>query len=360
LVFGRGRYREASRWFRCLPIWLVFLAPAGCASPPASGSDYAHAGDSLDLGTRVDRYLRQRVNKGYSGVVLIARDDSVLVHAAYSRDNSITTESVFWIGSVSKPLTAAAVLRLRDEGRLSLSDPLTRFFQQVPPDKQEITVRHLLTHTAGLGEYYAADGISDRDAAVRALLARPLERAPGTGYGYSNDAYNLLAAVIEVAAGLPFETYVRDRVLSPAGMNSTGFWGEARERASFAPVAIRLAQTPNWGHKGATGMSSTAGDLYQWHLALEGDAVLPDSTRRQAFTEQVQKPNGGAYGYGWQVARTRRETTLLAHGGAESRLRHFASLYRFIDEGIVVITLSNAREEVAQETFGGLLRVLFP
>lgn len=355
-----GPNRDGSRPARCLAILLAYLVAAGCVSPPGSVSDYAYAGDGYDIGTRADEYLRQQVNRGYSGVVLIAKDDSVLLHAAYSRDNSITRESVFWIGSVSKTITAAAVLRLRDEGRLSLSDPITRFFEQVPQDKQEITVRHLLTHTAGFGEHYAADGIADRAAAVRALLARPLERAPGTGYGYSNDAYNLLAAVIEVAAGMPFETFVRDQVLLPAGMSATGFWGETREAASFAPVAMRKAQTSNWGYRGATGISSTAGDLHQWQRALEGENVLPDSTRRQAFMEQVRKPNGGAYGYGWQVARTRRETTLLAHGGAESQLRHFASLYWFPDERIVVIALSNSREEMAQETFSGLLRVIFP
>jgi CubicO group peptidase (beta-lactamase class C family) len=186
-----------------------------------------------------------------------------------------------------------------------------------------------------------------------ARLTQVLGRRP-------NDAYNHLAAVIEVAAGQPFETYVRERVLSPAGMHATGFWGEPRTSASFAPVAKRLAPIPNWGYKGATGISSTAGDLHRWHLALAGNAVLPDSTRRQLVMEQVQKPNGGAYGYGWQVARTRRGTTLLAHSGAESELRHFASVYRFVDEGVVVIALSNAREEIAQETFSGLLRVLFP
>lgn len=338
----------------------VLVLLAGCEAPPAGESAHAPAGQDLDLGTRVDRYLNERVNHGYSGVVLIAKDGEVVVHAAYTRDRSVTTESVFWIGSVSKTLTAAAVLRLRDEGRLSLADPITRFFDQVPADKLEISVEHLLTHTAGFGERYAADGIADRDAAVRALLARPLERAPGSGYGYSNDAYNLLAAIIEVASAQPFEVYLRERVLSPAALNNTRFWGETVSTASFAPVAKRPVLAPNWGYKGATGISSTAGDLYRWHLALMGDAVLPDSTRREMFRAQVQKPNGGAYGYGWQVARTSRGTTLLAHGGAESELRHFASLYRFVDEDVVVVALSNSREDQAQETLRGILRELFP
>lgn len=346
--------------FYWLPAWLVVWLTIGCTSPPAGGFGDVSLGDSLDLRGRADQYLRGRVARGFSGVVLIAKGGEILLHEAYSREASITTESVFWIGSVTKPIAAAAILRLRDDGHLALSDSINRFFDQVPPDKQSITIRHLLTHTAGFGETYAADGIADRPTAVQAILARPLRRPPGAEYGYSNDAYNLLAAVVEVVADQPYEVFVRERILSPAGMHASGFWGEVRAEDRLAPVGKRFSLNPGWGFKGATGISSTAADLYRWHLAMGEDVVLPDSTRRQAASEQVQKRNGGAYGYGWQVARTARGTRLLAHSGAESELRHFAFLYRFIDEDIVVIALSNSPEGIAQETFGGLLRVLFP
>ncbi|HEX8386509.1 MAG TPA: serine hydrolase domain-containing protein, partial [Rubricoccaceae bacterium] len=244
--------------------------------------------------------------------------------------------------------------------RLSLSDPLTRFFPDVPEDKRAITVRHLLTHTAGLGDHYAADGVVDRDDAVRALLARPLERAPGTAYGYTADAYNLLALVVEVASGQPFEGYLRSEVLEPAAMTETGFWSEPDLPVPQAPARRLTEPLPNWGWRGATGISSTVDDLYRWHLALLSDAVLGDSTRAEAFAPQVARPNGGHYGYGWQVARTPRGTTLLAHSGAEDGLRHFAALYRYVEDGVVVIALSNSSEDEAFGTLRGVLGVVFP
>jgi CubicO group peptidase (beta-lactamase class C family) len=343
---------------RLIAIWLVVFSACACAAPGTQPSAGSASNEEPDLQRRLDTYLRERVNKGFSGVVLVAEDGEVVLSRAYSRDRSLTPETGFWIGSVSKTFTAAAILRLRDEGRLALSDPISRFFAAVPLDKQDITIRHLLTHTAGLRERYAADGMEERDQAVRAILAHPLERPPGAGYAYTNDAYNLLAAVIEVASEQPFEMFLRDQVLTPAGMTETGFWGE-RPVVPLAPSSKRRPGS-NWGFRGATGMSSTVGDLYRWHLALLDDIVLQSGSRREAFAPQVQKANGGAYGYGWQVARTSRGTTLVAHGGAESELKHQAALYQYLDEGVVVIVLSNAREKVAQETLRGVLRKVFP
>ncbi|HEX9953327.1 MAG TPA: serine hydrolase domain-containing protein [Rubricoccaceae bacterium] len=339
-----------------LPLALL----VGCGTLPAPPDAVPITGPPADLPARLDGYLRGRVADGYSGVVLVAQNGEVVFHRAYSRDRALTPETAFWIGSVSKTLTAAAVLRLRDEGRLSLSDPITRFLDDIPADKRAITVRQLLTHTAGLGEHYAADGITDRDGAVQAILARPLERAPGAGYGYTGDAYNLLAAIVEVASEEPFETYLREAVLRPAGMVNTGFWGEPNPSAVLAAAGRATSTAPNWGFRGATGLSSTAGDLYRWHLALLADTVLAESTRQEAFAPQVEKPGGGAYGYGWQVTRTPRGTTLVSHGGAESGLGHYAGMYQYIDEDVVVIALSNATEDEAQETLRGVLRMLFP
>lgn len=331
------------------------LAALLAACAPAQRTAAADPADALadSLGAR----LRQQAESGFSGVVLVARDGGVVLREAYGPD--VTPESPFWIGSVSKTVTAAAVLRLRDGGRLALTDSLPQFFDGVPPDKREITVRHLLTHTAGLGENYAADGVADRAAAVRSILAPPLTRAPGEGYGYTNDAYTLLAAVVEVASGQPFEAYLREHVLRPAGMNQTGFWGGPNPGGPLAPSGTPEAPGPNWGFRGATGLSSTADDLYRWHLALLGDAVLPDRTRREAFAPQVDRSSGRAYGYGWQVVRTPRETTLLAHNGAESGLDHYAYLYRYVDDGVVVVVLSNAPEAVARETLRAVLQAVF-
>jgi CubicO group peptidase (beta-lactamase class C family) len=166
------------------------------------------------------------------------------------------------------------VLRLQDQGELSVDDPLPRFFEGVPQDKRTITVHHLLTHTSGLPLRYAADGLRDRSEAVRTILALPLECPVGEAWHYSGDGFVLLAAVIEVASGKTFEEYLRMEVLAPAGMKDMGFWGlpggaypappaDPEKVKQLAPTVFQDGQTvANWGWRGSTGMHGTGRDLH--------------------------------------------------------------------------------------------------
>ena len=132
--------------------------------------------------------------------------------------------TVYDIGSVSKQFTAAAVLRLQMQGRLRVADPVDRFFDGVPEDKRRITVRHLLTHTAGL-----VDSLGDdydpltRQAMITGALSSGLRTRPGARYHYSNVGYSLLAAIIEKASGMGYEDYLAQELFAPAGMSQTGY-----------------------------------------------------------------------------------------------------------------------------------------
>jgi CubicO group peptidase (beta-lactamase class C family) len=316
-----------------------------------------------DLGGALDIFLRSQVERGFSGVVLVAQGDSVVLHRAYSADARLTPETAFWIGSLTKPFAATAILKLQEQGHLSVSSSISEYLPDVPSGKRAMTIHQLLTHTSGLGHRYVSEGITNREEAIRTILALPLEHAPGQ-YGYSNDGYSLLAAIISRVSGLPYEEYLRRYLLEPAGMTQSGFWGEP-VAAAEAPVApVRNTPKPrvaiaNWGYRGATGLRSTARDLLRWHRALLGDSVLADSTKSAAFSPQIRRSEDAAYGYGWQVLRTNRGTTLIAHSGAESGLDHYSSLRRYIDEGIAVVLLSNAPEELTWDVQRGLLAVLF-
>ena len=352
------------------------LAIAACASPaatpvpaaapvPAPPPPPAAPATSIDaaLAQRLDEYLRAQVERGFSGVVLVARDDGIVLHQAYSTDPAITAGTAFWIGSLTKPFAAAAILQLQEQGRLSVHDRLAEHLPDVPADKQGLTLHHLLTHTSGLGHRYASEGITDREDAIRTILALPLERAPGE-YGYSNDGYSLLAAIVSRVSGLGYEEYLRRHLLAPAGMTESGFWGvpvaehEAPVASVRQPPAARVAD-PNWGYRGASGLRSTAEDLLRWHRALLGGRILADSTKAAAFSTQVRRSEDAGYGYGWQVLRTGRGTTLIAHTGAESGIDHYASLRRYTDEGIAFVLLSNAPEELTWDVHRGLLATLF-
>ncbi|HEY7684246.1 MAG TPA: serine hydrolase domain-containing protein [Gemmatimonadales bacterium] len=303
-----------------------------------------------DLAQRVDEFLVRAADSGFNGSVLIARSAHIVLHKAYGWADRqhrlrVTTATPFWIASISKQFAAAAILKLAEQRRLSVSDSISRFFGAVPEDKRGITIHHLLTHTAGLQQQYAADGIADRDAAVRAILAVPSATVPGGGFNYSNDAYNLIAAIVEIASGRPYEDYVREQLLEPAGLKQTGFWGPAEhpEVAAILGAAPGVG-SPNWGYRGAVGMYSTPGDLYHWCRALEGHQVLSEKDVRKLLTPNVTRGSTGV-AYGWFVSQTARDTRSVWTRGYEG-FGHGGVLATYPEEQVTIIIVTNSGETV--------------
>jgi CubicO group peptidase (beta-lactamase class C family) len=275
---------------------------------------------------RLDAIVRAQADSGFAGVVLVARDTSVLLEKAYSPQagKRLTLSSKFNIGSMTKGFTAAAILRLRAQHRLSFNDPISRFFPHAPETKRGITVFHLLTHTSGLRGHSAGTGIMRRDGAVNAILALPLEYPPGTHYRYSDDDYQLLAAIIEVTSGLTWEEYVKRELLVPARMESTDFQGG------------------DWGHKGANGMRSTARDIARWVTAIH-DARLfgrAESLELESPLMHVRSepPFEIHYGYGARVYVRNGRVVEVLHSGIGDAGN--TSIARVLSDGTVVVVLS--------------------
>ena len=282
---------------------------------------------------RLDAIVRAQVDSGFSGVVLVARDTTVVLEKAYSgrTGKPVTLSSVFNIGSMTKGFTAASILRLRTQHRLSFSDPVSRFFPYVPESKRGITVFHLLTHTSGLRGHSAGAGIMRRNGAANAILSLPLEYAPGTHYRYSDDDYQLLAAITEIASGLSWEDYVKREFLGPARMASTGFQGG------------------DWGHKGANGMRSTVRDIYRWLIAIHDSRSIgrAESSELESPLMHVRSepPFEIHYGYGSRVyVREGRvaEWTYTGTGDAGN-----TSIARVLSDGTIVIVLSTSGQHRA-------------
>jgi CubicO group peptidase (beta-lactamase class C family) len=255
----------------------------------------------------LNRCLREKLDsQGFSGAVLTSDGKTIQLDQGYGP--GITTHTRFYIASITKQFTAAAILRLEEEGRLSVKDLISRYLKDVPPDKAGITIHHLLTHTSGLAQNYAADGIANRDEAVKALLKVPLKSSPGERFGYSDDGYNLLAVIVEIASRQSYESFLRQNLLGPAGMTQTGFWAErlAKGESPIAPMRRDVPpgnKLPNWGFRGSTGMFSTTGDLYKWQQALFADKVLTKPSRVRLLTPYAPTPRG-MYTYGWFVSKT--------------------------------------------------------
>jgi CubicO group peptidase (beta-lactamase class C family) len=319
------------------------------------------AGAGSFSASELDSALQVEARAGFSGVVRVARDDSVRFEKAYgaaAAAGQAAADLPFWIASDTKQFTAAAILRLQERGRLSVTDPITRFFPGTPPDKRAITVHQLLTHTSGLPSAFRADGIVDRDRAVAAILRLGLRSRPGEKHSYSNDGYVLLAAVVEIASEVPFDSYLADSLFAPAGLARTGLWGHEPSRLVIAPLADPAQarrrrshvyrdgrSVANWGYRGPTGAYSTARDLHAWVEALRGGAVLGPAARAALVGRHVLVRSEGRSesfaAYGWGVRVEDGRDVAYGHTGGEDWLGH-SSVLRWTPEGECVVVLANS------------------
>ncbi len=311
-------------------------------------------------GTLIDSYFEALETGGFSGTVLVARKGELLLHKGYGladREMKIrcTTETVFDIGSITKQFTAAAILRLEAEGKLRVEDRLSKHLEGVPEDKKDITLHHLLTHTSGLDHAYGEDDdYAPRDLAVRLFLRMPLITAPGERYRYSNPGFSLLAAVVEKLSGMTYEEYLHDRFFRPAGMTQTGYfiprWNVMRVSRNYSGQEDNgWTFNRNWGPEGPYwhlygngGILTTSGDLYKWEQALMSDRFLSAEAREKLLGRHAPENDetGSFYGYGWRVGTTENDMAYSGHGGG-SGWGVSAAYFRFPEEGILVLVLSN-------------------
>ena len=296
----------------------ALLAGGAASSAEATGIDR-----ETRLHERIGARLEAARRTGFSGAVLVARRGRTVFargvgFADRRRAIRVTPRTVFDIGSITKPLTAAAVLALVEDGRLALSDPLGARLAGVPADKQAITLRQLLEHRAGLPEYVVDAAGGDfaelsRDEALTRILGRPLRFAPGSDYGYSDAGYTLAAAVVEDAAGVPFERFLRERILARAAMTSAGFYGDDRGRPSRVAIGYggrrhgpRNAPDAwshvSWSLKGAGGVVASARDLARWTRRLwAGDVLSPSGVRTyyEILAAPAALPRGSGFVLGY-------------------------------------------------------------
>ena len=290
-------------------------------------------GAHTSAAARLDAALRADAAHGFTGAVLVARGDALVLDAAYGA--TVATTSRFWIASAGKQFTAAAILACAERGWLSVDDPLSRWFSDAPADKRAITIRQLLSHTAGLDQTYASEGAADRDAAVARMLAAPVVDAPGAAFHYSNDDDQLAAAIVELASHAAYQDFVRT-LFARAGLTDTGFAGDpgaARVVAGRRPRPARL-DTPGWG---AQGVYSTTHDLFRWYRALRAGRVLAPAGVAAMFTP-VAPIHEGEAALGWFAGPTAAGPAIFVRGNEDWGPNALLYAYPARDEIIVVLT----------------------
>lgn len=238
-------------------------------------------------------------------------------------------DTVYRIASISKPLSATAVLQLVERGRVQLDDPVWKHVPAFRERPAVITLRHLLTHTSGVrhykpGEFEMKDHFDSINEAIAIFKDDPLLFTPGTQYSYSSYAYNLLAGVVESGSGLAFDAYMKENVWGPSGMASTRLEhpGEivphrARQYVKAGNGRVRNAPYADLSIKWAGGgIVSTVEDLARFHIALNRGKLLTPETLAQAYTPfTLSDGKTTSYGLGWQVNLDERGRTWIAHGG---------------------------------------------
>jgi CubicO group peptidase (beta-lactamase class C family) len=311
--------------------------------------------------TKIDKRFSELAKKNFSGVALVVQDGEVLLAKGYGFADRVgktpyTTDTVFDIGSITKPFTASAVLKLEMDDKLKITDSITKFWKDVPEDKREITLHHLLTHTAGFKDSLGGDYEKiDRGDFVTLALASKLRSKPGTTFSYSNVGYSLLGAVIERVTGGSYETYLHDRLFKPAGMTKTGYalpnWGKSELARGYqidkdwgTPLNREWAEDgPYWHLRANGGLLSTVGDLYRWSVALREDEILSIEAKQKQFTPHVSEglfAGGNHYGYGWSIGKTQHGTPAWEHNGSNGVF--FADLRIYPEDRLVLVFATNA------------------
>lgn len=303
------------------------------------------------LREQLDHVATAAEANGFNGSIDIEIDGRTILNKGYGwtapdRRRRVDVNTLFNIASVSKAITATAIMKLADAGKLDIHQSIATIFAGVPPDKTGITIEELLIHASCLPDQYAANGLASRDVAVAAIVALPLLCQPGIGFNYSDDGYALLAAVIEIISRERYADFVRHEVFGPAGMRNSKFWDEVDDRTT--PNVARIVTLPlqdrlrglNWGYIGSGGIWSTAEDLVRYFKALRSGKIVSLHAEAQMF-EPRTKVSVGSVGYGWYLGRSLKDTPLVFARGNED-WGHSALIFWYPEQHILLAIVTNA------------------
>jgi CubicO group peptidase (beta-lactamase class C family) len=303
--------------------------------------------------------------EGFWGAILVARGEVILHAAGYGmadveRDIPNTPEKKFRIASITKQITAAAILQLAERGELTLDDPLSMYLEGFP-NGEKILLKYMLNHSSGIptmintGELLDKisvykDGKSLQRAEIEYISTLPLRFEPGTSFLYSNSAYFLLGVVIEKVSGMPYDEYLRKNIFEPLGMNNTGYdfnvydsgWALPYHCQSYV-IDDECIREADWVDRrlpgGAGGLYSTVYDLYLWDRALYGADILSRESVKIMETPSSQLYEAGLgvfVGTEFIAGQYRR---LVYHDGDTKGTS--TRINRYVEDDIFIVVLSN-------------------
>ncbi|MBC7931482.1 MAG: serine hydrolase, partial [Rubrivivax sp.] len=334
-------------------------------------SGHAGAARAQEIAARLDKHLTDlAAQKSFGGAALVARDGKVLLSKGYGMANyefdlPNTPQTKFRLGSITKQFTAAAIMLLQEQGKLSVQDSICKYVEQCPAAWQPLTIHNLLTHTSGIPnftgfpEYRQTNRLpSPIGETIKRFKEKPLEFAPGERFNYSNSGYILLGHIVEKVSGKSYEAFLQEQVFGPLKMTATGYdhpeqvlknrasgymsgGGGGLLNAPYIDMTIPHA---------AGALYSTVEDMYLWDQALHSGRLLSKKSLEAMLT-----PFKNGYGYGLGVGK-QLGLNRIAHGGGIEGFNTF--MVRFPDQNATVIVLSNVEQSNTSSAAARLAREL--
>ena len=328
--------------------------------------------------TLLDSVMQTEVSVNhFNGNVLVAKQGNVIYQKAFGYRNYDTKElldnnSVFELASLSKQFTAVCILLLKDKGKLQLSDSLRKFFPELP--YSNITIKQLLTHTAGLPEYESAmdsmwnhKKIAFNNDVIKFLAEKkiPVDFKAGEKCEYSNTGYVMLASIIEKVSGQSFKDYMQQNIFKPLGMEHSRVYNTRRSQHEIIPNyaygfvysdSLKKYLLPDSlpqydfviyldGIVGDGIINSTTSDLLKWDRALKNHTLLNEATQNDMFsphalldTISVNNPTNLFYGYGEFIGKD-EFGDYTSHSGSWPGYRNY--IIHYLEKDITIIILTN-------------------
>ncbi len=345
-------------------------APAGENDPPPAAADPMHEG----VRAAVSAFMADQRIPGLS-LAVVDGDEIVFAggfgKADLEHGSDVDTDTVFRVASLTKAMTATAVMQLSEDGALDLDAPVRQYCPAFPQKRWPVTARSLLAHLGGIRHYRSGSGefrntthFISVEEALGVFRDDPLGHEPGTRFEYSSFGYDLLGCAIEGASGRSFSQYLQERILAPSGMTRTlpdnvhrvipnrtrGYMSMSADSAAFWPARYREFMTPGEIHHAELydasinyaggGMLSTAEDLARFVLAFQCGRLVSDETRQEMWT--VQETTAGeatTWGLGWIIANMNGEAQIPRLSGSNAGVS--SGLVLLPDKNFAVAMIAN-------------------
>jgi len=357
-------------WARLAAVMLILVAGDATSADLPKLTPDAVASRMGQIDELVNAEMsRQRV----PGVALaIISHGKVVAAKGYGYSNlelqvPVTPATLFQSGSVGKQFTAAAIMLQVEDGKLALDDSITRYFTDAPRAWQPITVRHLLTHTSGMGDYTElVDMRRDytEDELAKLTYKLPLQFNPGERWSYSNTGYMLLGILVHKVSGQFFGDVLQDRVFKPLGMKTARVISEAditpNRAAGYRMENGELKNqewvSPSLNRVGDGSLYLSILDYIAWDRGLRAAQILKPASWKQVYTP-VSLAGGKTfpYGFGWGVSES-KGAPLYHHGGAWQGFCTYIA--RYLGDDLTIVVLTNRADAAPERIVDAITRIL--